>query len=102
MIYEKILKEKMRLEKQVNDLQSQIEELPVGKLICASNRKWQKWYVSDGHTSTYLPKKERVTAEKLALKKYLLQQLENATHELQAIQLYLQNHDTSCCLQSNQ
>lgn len=93
MIYEKILKEKLRLEKQVKDLQSQIEELPAGKLICASNRRWQKWYISDGHTSTYLPKKERKTAEKLALKKYLLQQLENTIHELKSINLYLQNHD---------
>ena len=93
MIYEKIFKEKLRLEKRIQDLQSQVEELPDGKLICATNRKWQKWYVSDGHASTYLPKKDRNTAEKLALKRYLLQQLENAVHELQAIQLYLQNHD---------
>lgn len=93
MIYEKVLKEKLRLEKRVQYLQSQIEELPSGKLICASNRKWQKWYVSDGHTSTYLPKKERQTAELLALKKYLIQQLENTIQELKAINLYLQNHD---------
>ncbi len=93
MIYEKILKERKRLEKQVEELQSQIDDLPEGKLICASNRKWQKWYISDGHTSTYLPKKERKTAEKLALKKLLIQQLENAIHELRAINLYLQNHD---------
>ena len=95
MIYEKILKEKSRLEQQVKDLQLQIQKLPAGKLICASNRKWQKWYVSDGHTSTYLPKKERVTAEKLALKKYLIQQLDNTIHELKSINLYLQNHDST-------
>lgn len=94
MIYEKIFKEKLRLEKQIQDLQSQIDNLPAGKLICASNRKWQKWYVSDGGVSTYIPKKDRDTAEKLAFKKYLLQQLENTVHELQAIQLYLQKHDT--------
>ena len=95
MIYEKILKEKLRLEKRIEELQAQIEKLPAGKLICASNRKWQKWYISDGHTSTYLPKKERETAEKLALKKYLIQQLENTIHELKSLNLYLQNHDST-------
>lgn len=95
LIYEKILKEKLRLEKQVKNLQLQIEQLPAGKLICASNRKWQKWYVSDGHISTYLPKKERKTAEQLAFKKYLIQQLESTSKELQALNLYLQNHDST-------
>lgn len=95
MIYAKMCNEKLRLEKQIKDLQEQIEELPAGKLICASNGKWKKWYISDGHVSTYLSKKKRKTAEKLALKKYLIQQQENAIHELQAVNLYLQNHDTS-------
>ena len=93
MIYNKILAEKQRLEKRIVDLQSQIKDLPKGKLICASNSKWFKWYTSDGHNSTYLPKKERKVAEQLALKKYLTQQLENTFHEKDAIDLYLQNHD---------
>lgn len=93
MIYEKILREKQRLEKKVKDLQLQIKELPEGKLICASNGKWRKWYISDNHKSTYLPKKERKVAEQLALKKYLSQQLENTIREKDAINLYLQNHD---------
>lgn len=93
MIYNKILKEKQRLEKRVKDLQSQMKELPKGKLICASNGKWYKWYTSDGHKSTYLPKRDRKVAEQLALKKYLSQQLENTLHEQNAINLYLQNHD---------
>ena len=33
MIYEKILKEKQRLEKQAEILQSQINKLPAGKMI---------------------------------------------------------------------
>lgn len=95
MIYDKILKEKQQLEKRVKDLQAQIDKLPAGKLICATNGNWKKWYTSDGHTSTYLPKKERKTAEALALKKYQIQQLENTIHELHAVNLYLQNHDST-------
>ena len=37
MIYEKILKESQRLEEQIHIIQKQINTLPEGKLICASN-----------------------------------------------------------------
>jgi len=94
MVYEKMLDEKKRLESQIQSLQSQIFMCPEGKLICSSNGKGQKWYRSDGHISTYLPKKERRIAEQLAYKKYLSLQLKNALHEKEAIDFYLRHHDS--------
>lgn len=94
MVYEKMLDENKRLEGQIQSLQSQISRCPEGKLICSSNGKGQKWYCSDGHISTYLPKKERHLAEQLAYKKYLSLQLKNALREKEAIEFYLRHHDS--------
>lgn len=94
MVYEKMLEESKMLEKQIHSLQSQISMCPEGKLICSSNGKGQKWYRSDGHTSTYLPKKERHLAEQLAYKKYLSLQLKNTLREKEAIDFYLRHHDS--------
>lgn len=88
-----MLKESRRLENQIQNLQLQLNKLPQGKLICASNGKWQKWYRSDGQKSTYLPKKEKILAQQLALKKYLTLQLENLCHEKNAVDRYLKHHD---------
>lgn len=52
MIYEKIVKESQKLDKQICAIQSELNTLPEGKLICASNGKGYKWYQSDGHKST--------------------------------------------------
>lgn len=93
MIYEKMKKESQRLDEQIQQIQSQLNTLPKGKLICASNGNRYKWYRSDGHKSTYLSKKERHLAEKLAYKKYLSLQLKNLIHEKNAIDFYLKHHD---------
>ena len=93
MIYEKMIDESCKLEEQIKNIQQQIEEFPEGKLVYASNGKGYKWYVSDGHTSVYLPKKERLLAEKLAYKKYLSLQVENMIREKRAIDFYLRHHN---------
>ena len=93
MIHEKILKESQRLDEQIQTIQSKLDTLPTGKLICASNGKGYKWYRSDGHTPTYLSKKDRNLAEKLAYKKYLSLHLRNLLHEKNAINFYLRHHD---------
>lgn len=92
MIYNRILDERQRLEKQIADVQSQLQTLPEGKLISTNCGKYSKWILSDGHSQTYLPKEQRPLAEKLALKKYLLLQLKNLLHEQRAIDFYLKHH----------
>lgn len=95
MIYEQALKEKKKLEQQINSLQQQINQLPDGKIFCTHYGKYTKWYRNDGETQTYISKKERHLAEQLALKKYLLLQLKNFQHEKLAIEYYLRHHDTN-------
>lgn len=93
MIYEKMLEENQKLEKQIELLRARLQEFPEGKLICAANGKGYKWYRSDGKQCFYLPKKERKLAEKLAYKKYLSMKLEGALQEKRAVGFYLRHHD---------
>lgn len=91
-LYERILKERERLQHQINSINSQLKHLPNSKLICSHNGNRVKWYQSDGHTKTYIPKKNRVFAEQLAKKKYLSLLLEDLSHEQRALDFYLNHH----------
>ena len=53
MIYERILAEKERLDKELKAIQNQLTFLPPGKLICTRNANRYKWYNSDGRKQTY-------------------------------------------------
>jgi len=90
-----MLAEHKRLEEKISSLQTQLKSYPKEKLICAHNGKHFKWYHSDGHTKTYIPKKNREYAEQLAIKKYLISLLEELTHEKTAIEFYLRHHDSN-------
>lgn len=87
-VYERILSEQKRLDKQIDFLQQQLKNSPAGKLVCTRNANRYKWYQSDGKTSSYIPKKER----QLAVKKYLSLLLEDALHEKKALEYYLRHH----------
>ena len=91
-LYERILKEHLRLQKQIDSVRAELEALPDGKLICSQNDTRVKWYQSDGHKKTYIPKKNRCLAEQLAKKKYLTLTLEDLTHEQRALDFYLSHH----------
>lgn len=84
-----------RLEKEILDLQSKLKSFPDGKLICVHNGLHFKWFHSDGHTQTYIPKKQREYAEQLAVKKYLTTHLKACEHEKTAIEYYLRHHSTN-------
>ncbi len=90
-----MLAEQARLEEQIKDLEKQLMNYPEGKLICTRNDNRYKWYVSDGHTQTYIPKKERSFAEQLAAKKYLSLLHEELKQEQLAISKYLKYHSIS-------
>lgn len=69
-----------------------MEKLPEGKLICASNGNHTKWYASDGHQKTYIPKSNRLLAEQLAIRKYLSLTLDELSQEAKALDFYLNHH----------
>lgn len=91
-LYERILKEQQRLQEQINTLQKTLEHCPDGKLVCCHYDNRCKWYQSDGHIKTYIPKSNRPLAEQLALKKYLSCLLEDLSQEKKALDSYLRLH----------
>jgi len=96
MMYERMLKEQKRLEDEIQNVQAKLQQLPEGNLICSHNKNRYKWYISDGHTKKYLPKKDRQLAEQLAAKKYLVSLQNDLLSEKKAIDSYLRhyNHNT--------
>lgn len=90
-IYKEMQKEKERLDKKIAQVQQELITLPEGKLICAQGKNCFKWYISDGHHKTYLPKKERALAQQLAYKKYLTCLSEELEQEKTAVEFYLRH-----------
>ena len=81
LIYERMLLERKRIEEQIQLLQEKLRTLPEGKLICSGSSSNCKWFQSDGHVKTYIPKKDRLLAEELAIKKNLTFLLEDLKQE---------------------
>ncbi len=71
-----------------------MSNLPDGKLICAHNNGYYKWYQSDGCHKVYIPKANRYLAEQLAIKKYLSFLSEDFSNEKKAIDAYLTHHNS--------
>lgn len=95
-IYQKMLKRSQQLEAQIQIVRQKLKEMPEGKLICSHTGPYCKWERSDGHTKTYIKKKDRLLAEKLAAKKYLSALLDDLSHEKISTDLYLRhisNHE---------
>lgn len=86
-----MLSEQIKLDKQVNSIKNQLKYLPPGKLVCSHTGKYAKWFQSDGHTKSYIPKENRQLAEKLAIKKYLSLLLDDLENEKKAIDFYLRH-----------
>ena len=86
-----MLKRSQQLEEKIQVVRQTINELPDGKLICSHTGPYCKWERSDGHTKTYIKKKDRALAEKLAAKKYLSALLEDLNHEKISTDLYLKH-----------
>ena len=87
-----MLSEYKKLDKESCAMEKQLQTLPSGKLICAQNGKYLKYYHSDGHTKTYIAKDKHHLAQQLAFKQYLLATLYDIKAEKRAIQFYLKHH----------
>lgn len=94
MLYQQISSRHSSLLQEEARLKRQLASFPEGKLICTSNGDYVKWYQSDGHSQTYIPKKNRALAERLAHKKFLTLRLETIQKELRALSFYLRHHDS--------
>ena len=92
MIYKTLLNESMRIEKQLNSIQSQLKKFPKANFYCVQSDNRYKWYQSDGKTQTYIPKSKQKFAEQLATKKYLTLLSQDLIQEKTAIDFYLRHH----------
>ncbi len=93
--YKQILQEKNKLDEKIRILERKLQRCPEGKLIITRSGKYHKYYQSDGHKLTYIPKKERQLAQKLAAKKYFSIQMEKLVQEKRAIEFYLRHYNVS-------
>ncbi len=91
-IYQRMCLESKRLDEQIELVESQLKQLPEGKLICKRNEKRYKWYCNKDGKQIYIPKKQREFAEKLAARKYLEHLHEDLIHEKNAIEFYIRHH----------
>ena len=92
-IYEKMQREHRRLEEEIRKIEKEIESLPDGKLIiCRDGKGRCKYFQSDGHTKTYIKKKDEELAYQLAYKNYLTEYLKEIKHEKRATEYYLDHH----------
>lgn len=93
MSYHHMQREYLRLKEEADRIRRKLQVLPAGKLVCCNQAgKYQKWYRRDGEKKYYIPKKNRILAEQLALKKFLTAQLADLENEMRAIQFYLRHY----------
>lgn len=78
---------------QAKDLENKIKKLPEGNLIATQSGKYIKYYKSNGKRPIYISKKDRGIAEKLAIKKYYLFQVEEIKQQLRILNKCLTQYD---------
>ncbi len=91
MLYNRMMTEQQSVEKEIKETEALLTKFPNGKLVCARNGKYIKWYVSDGKKSIYLPKKKRALAIKLAAKKYYTNHLDDLKCKQRSIKHFLRH-----------
>lgn len=89
MFFQLVKKEYLTLQQKLHKYYTILSTLPKETLICARNGKHFKWYISDSHNITYLPKKQRKLAEQLAYKKYITCLIDDLTKEQKALEAYI-------------
>lgn len=78
-----------RINKELATISSMEKKFPKGELLCRKNGNYFKWYWKNQKNTTYLPKKKKEFAEKLALKKYYIFRKQELESELVACKLYM-------------
>ena len=91
-IYKEILYEQEQLEKQILQIQQDLNCFPEGTLVCKRNGNYNKWYLKENNKLIYLPKEQRKLAESLAKKRYLTFLLAELISEKKALTTYLTYH----------
>lgn len=91
-IYNLMCSRQTELAQEITRIQTLLTTLPDHFLICAKNGNSFKWYESDGHHCSYLPKKHRLFAEQLAKRRYFNSHLQHLQAEKKAIDSFLKSY----------
>lgn len=88
-----MLRERERLKLKLENLERQVAQLPKEKLIISKSKGYVRFFESDGHNKKYLKKSHnQKNIQKLAYKKYLLLQIQDASQEMKAVDSYLKQY----------
>ena len=90
--YNHMAEELKLLEQQINLLQIQLNAFPPGKLCIVKGKKYPRYYQSDGHSSDYIPAKQKQLVNDLAVKKYLILKSEFLTKEHAILKSCINQH----------
>lgn len=85
---------KLSIHVQIDSLEKLIASFPAGELHCIKNGKYVKWFLNDGNTQTYIPRKNRKLAECLALKKMYSSRLQKLRFQSNLIEKYLSEYNS--------
>lgn len=92
-MYQKLMKHRDILQKQIQELKLRLGQYPEGYLLCSKNGKHSQNFHVQNHVKTYIPAKNRGFAEKLAEKKYISAHLDDLIHERNAVDAFLSHYD---------
>ncbi|MBR5280188.1 MAG: hypothetical protein IKU26_04385 [Clostridia bacterium] len=93
MLYEKMLLEKQRLEKDIRYMERKLKTLPEGRLICTGTKAKPQFYYAIGSKRKYLSMKETAFITQLAEKKYYQAKLQDCKRQLKGVIAYLKTHN---------
>lgn len=80
-MFQPLKKRQSLINKQIKKLEKELLKLPEGQLVCYANGKYSKWYVKINTKLTWIPKKQRDFATKLAYKQYILARIRDLEEE---------------------
>ncbi len=91
-MYKLIQEELIIISRKIEEGLEQISNLPQGEIYITKNKNRIKWYITNEKKTKYLPKSEKITAEKLVKKKYLKLKIEELEKEKKACSNLLKNY----------
>lgn len=79
--------------KSLEEIQSQLKNLPKGKILCIKNGKYTKWFKSNHSKPIYIKKKNRKLAIGLAKRTYLTALSSELSAKLELVNSYIDGYN---------